>query len=245
MRTLFIADLHLNESRPDLTALFLQFLQTQAKNADALYILGDLFESYIGDDEKTPLQKQVSQALYHLKERGIPVYLMQGNRDFLMGKAFAKRCGATLLKDPTIIHLYGTPTLLMHGDTLCTQDTDYLAFRKKARHFFYQTLFLLQSLKKRREIFTKARQISQMHNRNTALAILDATPSAIPEVMLQYGVRQLIHGHTHRPSLHYFWQTGERYLRIVLSDWENHGHFLVYEQNGVCRLEIKKFSNLC
>lgn len=237
MRTLFIADLHLNELRPDLTTLFLQFLQTQATNANALYILGDLFESYIGDDEKTPLQHQISEALYRLKQHGIPVYLMHGNRDFLIGKAFAKRCGATLLKDPTIINLYGIPTLLMHGDTLCTQDTDYLAFRKKARHFFYQTLFLLQSLKKRREIFTKARKISQMHNRNTALAILDATPSAIPDVMLKHGVHQLIHGHTHRPSLHYFWQGRERYLRIVLSDWENHGHFLVCDQNCAFRLK--------
>ena len=205
MHTLFISDLHLDDSRPEITQLFMAFLTTKATQSDALYILGDLFETYIGDDEKTALQQQVIQALSALKQTGMPVYLMHGNRDFLIGKSFAKQSQVTLLPDPTIIDLYGTKTLLLHGDTLCTKDIKYLAFRKKVRNVFLQKIFLMLSIKKRLAIAKKARHISEIHNQNTELAILDATPEEIPHIMQKYNVQQLIHGHTHRPAIHYFW----------------------------------------
>jgi len=237
MHTLFISDLHLDNSRPEITDLFIKFLQNEASHSDALYILGDLFETFIGDDEKTVLQQEVSHVLSHLNKKGIPVYLMHGNRDFLIGKKFARQSQIKIISDPTIINLYGKRTLLMHGDTLCTQDIDYLAFRKKARNFILQKIFLIQSLKTRQLLAEKARSISQQHNEKSELSILDATPEEIPHIMKKYQVHQFIHGHTHRPSLHYFWLNGELFFRIVLSDWEDSGHFLIYYDNGLCRLK--------
>lgn len=235
MRTLFISDLHLDDSRPEITQLFMEFLKKEATQSDALYILGDLFETFIGDDENTVLQQQVIQSLSALNQAGVPVYLMHGNRDFLIGKSFAKKSQVTLLPDPTIIDLYGTKTLLLHGDTLCTKDVKYLAFRKKVRNVFLQKIFLATSIKKRRAMTEKARGMSKAHNQNTDPAILDATPEEIPRIMEKYNVHQLIHGHTHRPSLHYFWLQSNLFSRIVLSDWEKSGHFLEYDANGTCR----------
>lgn len=237
MHTLFISDLHLDNSRPKITDFFIKFLQNEASHSDALYILGDLFESFIGDDEKTVLQQAVSHALCVLNKKGIPVYLMHGNRDFLIGKKFAKQSQIKIISDPTIINLYGKPTLLMHGDTLCTQDVEYLAFRRKAHNFILQKIFLMQSLKTRQLLAEKARNKSHQHKEKTELSILDATPEEIPCIMQKYQIRQLIHGHTHRPSLHYFWLNGEPFFRIVLSDWEETGHFLIYNKNGICRLK--------
>lgn len=238
MHTLFISDLHLDDSRPEITALFMRFLKNEAKHADALYILGDLFETFIGDDEKTALQQQVCEALLALSKNAIPIYLMHGNRDFLIGKQFAKQSGIKILPDPTVIDLYGKPTLLLHGDTLCTQDVDYLKFRKKVRNVLLQKIFLAQSLKTRRLLTEKARRVSKKHNEKTSLDILDATAEEIPRLMQKYQVNQMIHGHTHRPSLHYFWLNSQPFFRIVLSDWETMGHFLSCDEVGTCRLNI-------
>lgn len=238
MHTLFISDLHLDDSRPEITALFMRFLKTDAKHAGALYILGDLFETFIGDDEKTTLQEEVCDALLKLTKHGVPVYLMHGNRDFLIGKRFAKQSGVKILPDPTIIDLYGKPTLLLHGDTLCTQDIDYLVFRKKARNVLLQKIFLAQPLKIRRLLTEKGRRISKKHNEKTPLAILDATAEEIPRLMQKHQVNQMIHGHTHRPSLHYFWLHSQPFFRMVLSDWETTGHFLSCNENGTCRLNV-------
>lgn len=238
MRTLFISDLHLDNSRADITQLFIGFLNSEAIRSDALYILGDLFETFIGDDENTALQQQVAESLSTLRQKGVPVYFMHGNRDFLIGKTFAKQSQITLIPDPTVIDLYGTKTLLLHGDTLCTQDTKYLTFRKIVHNRFLQKIFLARSLEKRRAMAEKARSMSKAHTSNAALSILDATPEEIPRIMKKHHVHQLIHGHTHRPALHYFWIKSQLYSHIVLSDWENRGHFLEYEANGVCRLKF-------
>jgi UDP-2,3-diacylglucosamine hydrolase len=236
-RTLFISDLHLGPAHPKITALFLQFIATQAQHADALYILGDLFEIYIGDDEKTELYHLVSQALAKLKKSGVPIYLMHGNRDFLIGKSFVNACEAVLLQDPTLIYLYGKPTLLMHGDTLCTQDKKYLAFRQKAQNPRIQKFFLMLPLKIRQQLAKKARNMSHLHTQQIPASLLDVTPDAVRTIMQKHQVHQLIHGHTHRPSIHDFWLHKKHFRRIVLSDWGNEGHFLAYDENGLCRLE--------
>ncbi len=238
MRTLFISDLHLDSSHPEIIRLFMQFLTQEATKSDALYILGDLFETFIGDDENTSLQQQVAKALSILRQTGVLIYFMHGNRDFLIGKVFAEQSQINIIPDPTIIDLYGTKTLLLHGDTLCTQDIQYLAFRKKVRNRFLQKIFLATPIKTRRSIAQKARRVSEAHNRQMVLSILDATPEEIPKVMQQYNVQQLIHGHTHRPALHYFWRGSELFSHIVLSDWEKSGHFLECYENGVCRLRF-------
>lgn len=235
--TLFISDLHLEDSHTHITTLFLRFLTEKASHCDALYILGDLFETFIGDDENTPLHQKVTQGLSQLSAAGVPIYLMHGNRDFLLGKAFAKRCQATLIPDPTVIDLYGKRTLLMHGDTLCTQDVKYLAFRKKARNVFLQKLFLARSLKKRQAIAAKARELSRIHTQQTNTAILDVTPSEVPRIMQQHDAQHLIHGHTHRPGFHYLRQQDRFLFRAILGDWEKTGYFLACDIDGAWRLE--------
>jgi UDP-2,3-diacylglucosamine hydrolase len=237
MRTLFISDLHLEDSRPDITALFLAFLEKEASYCDALYILGDLFEAFIGDDENTALHQKVSNALSSLNKKGVPIYLMHGNRDFLIGKSFIRRSQVTLIADPTIIDLYGRKTLLMHGDTLCTQDINYLTFRKKARNPLLKRLFLALPLKKRQALAEKARAISKTHTHTVDMRILDVTPAEIPLVMEKYHVQQLIHGHTHCPGFHYFWRNGQLFSRYTLSDWEKTGHFFTYDHKGSSRLQ--------
>ena len=237
IRTLFISDLHLNISHPKITEFFLHFIKTEARHADALYILGDLFETYIGDDEKNMLHDSVSQALVQLKKLGVTTYLLRGNRDFLMGEKFADACQARLLQDATVIDLYGKPTLIMHGDTLCTQDKKYLAFRKKVHNARIQKMFLMLPLNLRQRIAKKARNISHLHTQKIAAPFLDVTPSEVQIIMQKHQVHQLIHGHTHRPSVHDFWLQKQHFRRIVLSDWGNRGHFLAYDASGLCRLE--------
>lgn len=237
MRTLFISDLHLEDSRPNITAIFLAFLEKEAPYCDALYILGDLFEAFIGDDENTALHQKISSALSRLNDLGVPVYLMHGNRDFLIGKHFIHRSQVTLIEDPTVINLYGKKTLLMHGDTLCTQDVKYLAFRKKARNNLLKKLFLALPLKRRQALAEKARAISKTHTRTVDMRSLDVTPAEIPLIMGKYQVEQLIHGHTHHPGLHFFWRNGRLFSRYTLSDWENTGHFLAYSDKGLSRLQ--------
>ncbi len=239
MTTYFISDLHLDESRPQITEIFFNFLRTTIPNADALYILGDLFEVWIGDDEKTPLQLSVAKALSDLAEYHVPVYFIHGNRDFLIGKKFAKLAKIKLLKDPTCINLYGQPTLLMHGDTLCTKDVAYLKFRKKVRNPILQKLFLLTSLKRRKKIAQKYRQGSEHHKTTKDLSIMDVTQDAVCQTMQHFKVQRLIHGHTHRPDLHTFQLNQHKAERIVLASWHVKGQCLSIDKTN--RITIDYF----
>lgn len=222
----FISDLHLEESRPDITDAFLAFLKDKAMGIDALYILGDFFEAWIGDDEKTPLQNQVAEALREVSDSGTALYLMHGNRDFLIGEDFCNRCGAELLPDPTVIDLYGTPTLLMHGDSLCTADVEYQKFRANMRNAQWQQMFLQRPLADRQMVARQLREISMAKNQGKAETIMDVTPEEVVREMEHHGVQRLIHGHTHRPAVHELSANGKPAVRIVLGDWDTHAWWL-------------------
>jgi UDP-2,3-diacylglucosamine hydrolase len=220
--TLLISDLHLEESRPDITRAFLAFLQDRAVSAHTLYILGDLFEAWIGDDEHTPLQEQIAAALKQVSSSGTAVYVMHGNRDFLLGPDYCQRIGATLLDDPTVIDLYGTPTLLMHGDSLCTADVEYQKFRANMRNPKTQQMLLARPLKDRQLMARQLRELSMAKNKGKTQAIMDVTPKEVVRVMEQRNVLQLIHGHTHRPARHPLPVNDQPAERIVLGDWDSH-----------------------
>ncbi len=220
MITLFISDLHLEESRPDITAAFLDFLQRQAAGAERLFILGDFFEAWIGDDERTPLQETVAEALRALSENGTELFLMHGNRDFLIGEAFCQRIGATLLDDPTVVDLYGVPTLLMHGDSLCTADVEYQKFRANMRNPQWQQMILSRPLADRQQMARQLREISMAKNQGKEAYIMDVTPEEVVREMEAHQVQRLIHGHTHRPAVHDLTANGKPAKRIVLGDWD-------------------------
>lgn len=229
MTSLFISDLHLDDERPAITELFLDFLRGEASQAEALYILGDLFESWIGDDDDSALALRVQQAMAGLTARGVAGYFMAGNRDFLVGERFAATTGFRLLGDPTRIDLAGVPTLLMHGDTLCTDDVAYQQFRNLVRAPAWQQNFLAQPLEQRRAFARHAREQSRAHTGNAMAAIMDVTDAAVREAMAAQGVTRLIHGHTHRPDRHRFELDGVPVERVVLGDW--------YEQGSVLRVD--------
>lgn len=222
MTTLFISDLHLEESRPDITDAFLGFLQEKAHGVEKLYILGDFFEAWIGDDERTPLQEQIAAALRAVSESGTEIFLMHGNRDFLIGHDFCDRAGATLLDDPTVVDLYGTATLLMHGDSLCTADVEYQKFRANMRNPQWQQMILQRPLADRQQMARQLREISMAKNQGKAETIMDVTPEEVVKDMEAHGVQRLIHGHTHRPAEHHLQANGQPAKRIVLGDWDTH-----------------------
>ena len=228
MATLFISDLHLDETRPQIVELFEHFLASEARHAGALYILGDLFEAYIGDDDDAPLPARVASALKALSDSGMPVYFIAGNRDFLLGDDYARRAGMTILEDGTVVDLHGTPTLLLHGDTLCTDDAAYLAFRRQVRDPAWQRQFLSQPLAARRAFAQRARNASREHTSQTAMAIMDVNQGAVEATLREARVARMIHGHTHRPAVHDFTLDGAAAQRIVLGDW--------YEQGSVLRV---------
>ncbi|MGH8028712.1 MAG: UDP-2,3-diacylglucosamine diphosphatase, partial [Arenimonas sp.] len=206
MTTLFVSDLHLDPVRPAITALFLRFLREEAVHADALYILGDLFEAWVGDDVEGEPAESVRAALRALVDAGVPVHFQRGNRDFLAGLRFAADTGARLLPDPAVVNLYGEPTLLMHGDLLCTGDTAYQAFRAQVRAPQWQAQFLAQPLAAREAFAAKARAASREHQKDVGSggamdAITDVEPDAVAQTLARYGVRRLIHGHKHRPAI--------------------------------------------
>jgi len=236
--TLFISDLHLDESRPQITTLFLAFLRDEARDADALYILGDLFEAWIGDDASSPLIDAVRDALGQLVARGVPVAFIGGNRDFLIGSGFADATGVRLLPDPCVVLLQGEPVLLMHGDLLCSDDTAYQAFRSQVRDPGWQEKFLSQSLAARQAFADRAREESQRRQAglvetNTLEAITDVTPATVVETMARFGVTRLIHGHTHRPAIHAVDVEGRSGRRIVLGDWYEQGSVLRVDADGL------------
>ena len=230
MSTLFVSDLHLDPERPDITALFGRFLDGEARGADALYILGDLFEAWVGDDDPSEAGAFVAERLRALVEAGVPVSFIRGNRDFLLGEAYAARCGMALLDDPTVVDLYGTPALLLHGDLLCTDDTAYQQFRAQTRDPQWQAQFLAQPLAARLAFAAQARAASQARYgelvaKGMAETIGDVAPATVPAWFERFGVRRMIHGHTHRPAIH---DEGHGCTRIVLGDW--------YEQGSVLRV---------
>ena len=219
MTTLFISDLHLEESRPDITRAFLAFLEQKAAGAKRLYILGDFFEAWIGDDERTPLQEKVAAALRNVSGGGTEIFLMHGNRDFLIGANFCDRAGAALLEDPSVIDLYGTPTLLMHGDSLCTTDEEYQKFRVNMRNPQWQKMVLQRPLKDGQQMARQLREISMAKNQDKEEFIMDVTPGEVVREMEAHGVQRMIHGHTHRPAEHALTANGQPAKRIVLGDW--------------------------
>lgn len=215
-KTYFIADLHLSENRPHLLALFRQFMQEQAPETEKLYILGDLFDFWIGDDEQSNLISEVQQLIRHLTEKGVPCYFQHGNRDFLIGKKFANACGLTLLPTYQVIDLYGTPTLLCHGDTLCVDDVKYQHYRKKVHQKWRQWLFLHLPLKVRLKIAEKIRAKSRQDKQLKSTEIMDVNADFVQQIFAQFHVTQMIHGHTHRQKHH---EIPPHFHRIVLGDW--------------------------
>lgn len=225
MVSYFIADLHLSDERPDITGAFLRFLHEQAIHADALYILGDLFEVWVGDDLLSDTAKQVAAALKSLSDSGIPLYFICGNRDFLVKSSYLKQCGMTALADEIIIDLYGRKTMLLHGDILCTLDHDYQRFRKTVHNKFIQWGFLRLPKRTRLKIAANMRAKSKAQNSGKSDEIMDVTPDEVTTRFEQHQLDWMIHGHTHRPAIHQPLRNHPEKKRIVLGDW--------YEQRSI------------
>ena len=232
MCTLFISDLHLSSERPAIGGLFLQFLNEQAPQAEAVYILGDLFEAWLGDDVIAPEAQAILDAMRRLSDGGTALYVMHGNRDFLLGKGFAELSGATLLDDPFVLKLYGTPTLLMHGDLLCTDDLPYQAMRQQLRQPEWIKGFLAKSVEERIAFAQSLRQRSKKETGEKDEAIMDVNATTVQQYVERYGISRIIHGHTHRPAIH---QNGN-IQRCVLGDWYQQGSVLRCDSDG-CSLQ--------
>ncbi len=231
--TLFISDLHLTAERPQINQHFFDFIEGTAPQAEALYILGDLFEYWAGDDDiEDPLNAAVAEALSGLNNKNVRLYFMHGNRDLLIGQAYAARCGMQIIPDPTVIDLYGTRTLLMHGDTLCTDDIEYQKFRAYARHPETQQQFLAQPLAVRHRQLRGMRAQSEASKSVKATAIMDVSPASVEQVLSEQHYPRLIHGHTHRPARHALVVDGRQCERQVLSDWHDRGHYLRCDEQG-------------
>lgn len=226
MTTLFISDLHLEPQKPLLAQAFVGFIAERTEQIDALYILGDFFEAWIGDDFENPFTDTLINALKSVSNRGIPLFFMHGNRDFLIGERFAEQTGCTILPDPTVVDLYGTPTLLMHGDTLCTDDIAYQQFRKMVRDPHWQQELLSKSIDERLAIAQNLRDVSKEKTGEKTADIMDVNQTEVIKVMQQFKVQHLIHGHTHRPEKHQVVANGIPAQRIVLGDWGSHGWYL-------------------
>ncbi|CAB0149517.1 UDP-2,3-diacylglucosamine hydrolase [Pseudidiomarina piscicola] len=229
MATWFIADLHLSPARPDIAHLFFDFLRDSARGADRLYILGDLFDAWIGDDDTSTFAAQVQQELRLYTEHGIPTYFIAGNRDFLIGERFSHATGIELLPDPCVIDLYGTPTLILHGDLLCTDDHSYQRFRRWIRKPWLLSALQRLPLSLRMKIASKLRQTSKTQKplSEAELAIMDANPQTVVDYFNRYKVPQMIHGHTHRPATHqHLLSSGAEGQRLVLGDWYTQGSML-------------------
>ncbi|MEO0443081.1 MAG: UDP-2,3-diacylglucosamine diphosphatase [Pseudomonadota bacterium] len=235
----FISDLHLAPERPDITQAFFTFLETTAKGADALYILGDFFDAWVGDDDDTPEFADITHKLKHYQSLGSSVFFMHGNRDFLVGQGFAAKTGARVLKDPCCIDLFGTKTLLMHGDSLCTQDAEYMAFRQMVRNPQWQATILSKPLAERKAIAAQMKATSRSMNSLKAEDIMDVTPEEVIQTMEQHQAPLLIHGHTHRPAKHQLLINGSRAQRLVLGDWGALGWYLLVAQDQLALCSFK------
>ncbi len=238
MSTLFISDLHLEPSRPELTQIFLRFLSGPARSASAVYIMGDLFDLWIGDDANMAYYPVEIAAMRALSDGNIPLYFMHGNRDFLIGNDFLQATGGKLLPDPTVIDLYGTGTVLTHGDMLCTDDIAHMKGRKEWLDPAKQAAFLSQPADVREKIARQLRKESSYNKTQKAVEIMDVTQQAVEDLLKSKNVWQMIHGHTHRPAIHEFSIGGHPARRIVLSDWhDDRGSMLVCDEKG-CRPEV-------
>lgn len=238
MAILFISDLHLDPQRPKISRLCLEFLRGPATRAQALYILGDLFEYWLGDDMvDEPDFADIIAGLRRLTTAGVPVGVMHGNRDFLLGETFAQRTGCTLLDEVEVIDLFGVPTLLMHGDSLCTDDVDHQAWRRQVLNPAWQREVLTYSLQRRRAMALEMRRESEAHKRGKTMSIMDVNQDAVEATMRRHRVARLIHGHTHRPGRHTFSLDGVPAERYVLGDWYTQGSILVATPSGLT-LEI-------
>ena len=242
--SLFISDLHLAPERPATVALFLDFLGRQAREAEALYILGDLFDAWIGDDDDEPPYPAIRAALRDLAASGPRCAILPGNRDFLIGRRFLADTGCDLLADPTRIDLYGTPTLLMHGDLLCTDDWAYQRFRRIIRHPLVKRLLLWRRLERRRALAQDYRRRSMAAIAGKSLAIMDVNPDAVLATLRRQDARCLIHGHTHRPADHALSLDGQPAHRLVLAEWrEGRGEALMVSPSGWSRLALGSASD--
>jgi UDP-2,3-diacylglucosamine hydrolase len=230
--TLFISDLHIDASRPEITRRFLHFLATEAAAADALYILGDLFESWVGDDAADPDQSAAISGLRTLTDSGVPCFVMHGNRDFLLGGRFCALTGARLLADPVQVTLYGEAVLLMHGDALCTDDRAYQRLRATVRNADWQRQFLALSVAQRRALAGAARDGSKAHTAAAPYTITDVNAESVATILRNADAATLLHGHTHRPAVHALRVDGRECTRIVLGDWYAQGSVLRWNRQG-------------
>ncbi len=238
MHSIFVSDLHLCPTRPEINRIFFDFLRGPAAQAEALYILGDLFEYWAGDDDDEAFNTLVLTRLRELSDRGVGLHVMHGNRDFLLGGWFASTCGAHLLPDAIVADFYGTPTLLMHGDTLCTDDVRYLEFRAKVRTPLWQQQFLAQPLISRKEIIAGLRNENATEKKLKTGEIMDATPAGVEAALRTHGFPRLIHGHTHRPALHRHVVDGHACERWVLADWYTSGSYLRCDAAGCTAVRL-------
>ena len=237
-RTLFISDLHLDPSRPGIVADFERFLDEVAPGADALYILGDLFEYWVGDDGLAlPFPRRIAERLHAASAR-VPLYFMHGNRDFLAAQRFAEATGAKLIPDPTTIDLYGRRALLMHGDTLCTDDKRYQAFRAQVRNPAWQQATLALPIQERLALANRMRAESEGSKQETAMEIMDVAADAVSRAFVDSGCDLIIHGHTHRPARHVHAVDGRERVRWVLRDWYEKGGYLEATPDGLRAMEM-------
>ncbi|WP_406734038.1 UDP-2,3-diacylglucosamine diphosphatase [Vibrio scophthalmi] len=243
MTTLFISDLHLSPNTTEINHCFTQFMRNEAIHADALYVLGDLFDFWIGDDDRSEFAQQIRAEFKQLTNHGVPCFFVKGNRDFLVGQRFAKQTGVTLLGDETVIDLYGRKAVILHGDTLCTEDTQYLAFRAKVNQPWLQWVFNRLPMALKRKIVGKIQQGARDTKKSKSLTIMDVTQSEVEDVMIAHGVDLMIHGHTHRPNTHHFTSSNNQSMtRIVLGDWYEQGSILCCDTENLI-LETRPFLN--
>lgn len=231
MYTLFISDLHLKPEAPQTINTFTRLLQ-DSKDAEAIYILGDFVEYWIGDDDEEHGLNVAFAAIRNITDLGVPIYLMHGNRDFLIGPRFAEQCNITLLADPTIIDIYGEKALLMHGDTLCTDDIEYQKFRSMVRNPEWQAAFLEKPLEERRAIVHNLRETSRQATDDKTDSIMDVNQLSVSQAMQNHQAQLLIHGHTHRPARHAFVIDNKQYQRWVLGDWHKEAKILRFNEKG-------------
>jgi UDP-2,3-diacylglucosamine hydrolase len=232
MSTLFVSDLHLEAERPDIGNQFIEFLKTEAMEADDLYILGDLFEAWVGDDDPNTHYAKIKMAIRKVVDKGVPVYFMHGNRDFMIGRQFANETGVQILKDPYPVDMYGQKALLSHGDALCTDDTQYQRVRLMTRNPDWQASILAKPLKERLRIAEEARRQSLERTLNMTMDIMDVNQDEVRRVIKEHGVDVLLHGHTHRPGIHSIDLGNRKAKRIVLGDWYRQGSVLRWDLRG-------------
>jgi UDP-2,3-diacylglucosamine hydrolase len=245
MHTVFISDLHLEDARPGITRILQQFLRGPATEAEALYVLGDLFEFWIGDDVLSDTARLVAADLLTLRERGVLLYFVHGNRDFLIGPEYARLSGMELLPTTSVVDLYGTPSLVLHGDTLCTDDEEYQAFRRKVRDPSFQKMFLGLPPSQRLAMASSARDASKAHTGSASLEIMDVNAGAVEQAFTDHAVQRMIHGHTHRPAVHqHALAGGGKGTRVVLADWcrnssgNGNGGYLRVDAHGLQQLPV-------